>query len=176
MRRDGAARLTGWPVVVATGALLAAGTAMLLLFVARHPGALPAHTVVPVFYNVPVALAFAVVSTVILLRLPGHPIGWSLGLVGVAIGFGFFTEGYAAWAGPGTTWMLWVWTVLTGPMFFGLAMALLLFPTGRPASPRWLWVAGLLWGYLAAAILVSSVAPWPREDELLVIAVQERFG
>ncbi|HZD00187.1 MAG TPA: hypothetical protein VFA46_08315 [Actinomycetes bacterium] len=176
MRPEGAIRYAGWAVAAATGSLLLAGATMVGLFVARHPGALPAHAVAQVLYDIPLALAFAVVSTAILRRLPTHPIGWLFGLVGVAVAFGLSTEGFAAWGPPGTRWLVWTRTLLTGPTFFGLAMALLLFPTGAPASPRWRLLARLLWVYVGAAVLVGAVAPWPRMDDLLVMAVQERAG
>jgi len=174
--RESIARRAGLAVAAVSGSLLVAGTTMILLFVAQHPGALPVHTVVSLFYNVPLTLAFAVVSAVIVSRQPWHPIGWLFGVVGLAVGVSFFTEGYAAWALPGYTWTLWVWALFNGPTFFGLAMGLLMFPTGRPASRRWRWLARLLWLYLGAAVAVTAVAPWPRDDEFLVVQVQDRRG
>jgi hypothetical protein len=176
MRRDGVARLGAWAVALTTGSLLVAGTTTILLYAAEHPGALPVHTVVSVLYDIPLTLAFAAVSATILFRLPAHPVGWLFGLVGLAVGVGFFANGYTAWNLPGVTWVLWLWTVLTGPTFFGLAMALLVFPSGQPPSSRWRWLVKLLWVYAGATVLVCAAAPWPREDEFLVIPVQERLG
>jgi signal transduction histidine kinase len=176
MTRPGAARLAGLVLAAATGSLLIAGTVLILLFVERHPGELATHLVVPLFYNVPLVLAFTVVSAVVLSRLPEHPVGWLFGVVGFSIGVGYLAEGYAAWDLPGLTWTLWIWNVLTGVTFFGLAMGVLLFPTGRPASPRWRWLARLLWGYVAASALVTGAAPWPRQDEFLVVQVLEHLG
>jgi hypothetical protein len=176
MKRAGVARLAGWTVALSTGSLLIAGATMLLLFVARHPGALPVDTVASMFFNVPVALSFAVVSVVILRRLPRHPIGWLFGLVAVEIALNVFAGVYSAWGLPATAWVLWTWCVLTGPTFFGLAMALLLFPTGRTASLRWRWLARLLWLYAGAVVLVSSVAPWPNRVPLVDVEVQADLG
>jgi hypothetical protein len=150
--------------------------AMLLLFVARHPGTLPVQTVMPNLYDVPLVLGFGVVSVVILRRLPRHPIGWLFGLMAVAVAYNTFAGGYSAWDFPATEWVLWVWNVLTGPTFFGMAMALLLFPTGRPGSPRWRWLAWLLWIYVAAEVLVACVSPWPNRVPFVDIEVQAYLG
>jgi signal transduction histidine kinase len=177
MTREDIVRLPGWAVGLATGSLLTAGTTMLLLLFAHHPGQLPAYTVVLIFYNVLLVLAFAVVSVALLRRLPRHPIGWLFGLVGLATAFAIFTGGYAAWDLPGTTWVLWLWTVIvTGPLLFGLGMALLLFPTGQPPSRRWRWPTRLLWAYLGAATLVNAVAPWPPDQELFEVPLHEHRG
>lgn len=176
MRRQRLARRAGLALPIGTGMLLVVGATLIALFVATNPGALPVHTVVPLFYNVPLALAFAVVSAVVVNRLPGHPIGWLFGVVGVSVAASLFTEGYVAWELPGESWVLLAWTVLSGPTFFCLAMALLLFPTGRPASPPWRWLGRLLWAYLAAALLVTAVAPWTALGDFLVVRVQERRG
>ena len=176
MSRAAPARSGAVAFAAGTGALLGSGAAMLALYAARHPGELPVHVLVPLFYNVPLALAFAVIATAILRRLPGHPVGWLFALVGGAVAASFFAEAYAAWRLPGLSWVLWSWTILTGPICFGLAMALLLFPTGRPPSPGWRWLARLLWAYLGVAGLVCALAPWPRRDEFLVVEVQQLRG
>jgi signal transduction histidine kinase len=176
MTRARLARLAGWAVAASTGSLMVSGMAMLLLFVARHPGTLPVQTVMPNLYDVPLVLGFGVVSVVILRRLPRHPIGWLFGLMAVAVAYNTFAGGYSAWDFPATEWVLWVWNVLTGPTFFGMAMALLLFPTGRPGSPRWRWLAWLLWIYMAAEVLVACVSPWPNRVPFVDIEVQAYLG
>jgi GAF domain-containing protein len=176
VRRTGWLRRGGWLVAAATGSLLAAGTTMIVLYQAEHPGVLPGHVVVPLFYNIPLALAFAVVAAAILRRLPGHPIGWLFGLVGFATAMSLFAEGYAAWSPPGVSWVLWLWTLLNGPIFFALAMALLVFPTGTPPSRRWRPLAAVLWLYLGTAVLVPAVAPGPPDADFLVLAVAENRG
>ncbi len=107
MKRPVAGRAS-WAIAVCTGSLLIAGSGLLVSFLVRHPSALPVHTAVPLFYDIPVALAFGGVSVAILRRLPAHPIGWLFGVLGVAVSLGHFTNAYAAWRMPGTTWVLWI--------------------------------------------------------------------
>src|SRR5262249_45490220 len=96
-------------------ALTVSGAAKLGLFVARGPNGLPTHVVVPIFYNVPLALAFAVVGAAIVWRRGDHPVGWLLSAVATSLGFSIFSEGYAAWRGPGLDWVLWAWSLTNGP-------------------------------------------------------------
>lgn len=174
MRR--VARVGAWAVPLATATLVVTGATMLLVSAARSPELFPVHIIVPQLYDVPLALAFGGVSLVIVRRVPAHPIGWLCGLVGSAIGFMLFANGYASWGPRGTVWVLWLWNVVAGPVLFGLALALLVFPSGRVPSVRWRWLARLLWLYVAAAMLVAAVAPWPLEATLLEAPVQERLG
>jgi hypothetical protein len=104
-------------------------------------------------------LSFATVGALVASRRPENPIGWILSVVGVAMGFGFFAQGYADYAlvvRPGTlagggiaVWSLtWSGNVLTvAPTFL-----LLLFPDGRLPSKRWRAV-----GWLAVVAAVASV-------------------
>ena len=176
MTRDAVGRLGGRAVAVATGSLLFVGSVTLLLFVVRHPGNLPVQTVASIFYSVPIIGACAVVSTAVLRRLPGHPVGWLFGLIGLVLGFAFIAEGYSAWQLPGTDWVVWAWSILVGPMFFSLALAIVLFPTGRTTSWSGRSLAWLLWLYAGAAVVVSSVAPWPRKDDFTVLWVHDVRG
>ncbi|MFW6033695.1 MAG: hypothetical protein ACOC9R_01060 [bacterium] len=176
MTREQVARRAGLALAIGTGTLLVAGATLFGSFVAVHPGAFPVHLVVPVFYNVPLALAFGVVSAVVVNWRPDHPVGWLLGVLGLTVAVSHFTEGYVAWGLPGETALLWINTVQRGPIFFCLAMTMLLFPTGRPASRAWRWLGRLLWAYLAAALLVTATAPWPWHDEFIVVFVKESRG
>src|SRR5262245_12909960 len=124
-------------VVALPVTLALAGAAMLALFIAKHPGDLPMNVVVPIFYNVPLVLAFAVVGAAIVWRHARHPVGWLLYAVATMASFGTLTEGYTAWRGPGQDWLLWAWSMTSGPLYAALSAALLLFPTGVPPSRRW---------------------------------------
>ncbi len=104
-----------------------------------------------------VLLAFVTVGAVVASRIPQNPVGWiflSAALVG---GIGIFTDLYfrlALVAGlPGVVLAAWVGQVVWLPLFVLLvALPVLLFPDGRPPSPRWRWV---VWVSLAAGTIVG---------------------
>jgi hypothetical protein len=168
--------LAGLAVALPVASLLLASTTMLLVGSARHLGTLPVPVVVPCLYGIPQLLIFGIVSVSILRRLPRHPVGWLFGWLAVDMGVNLFANAYSAWALPGTRWVLWLWNVSTGSTYFSLAMAFLLFPTGRPTSSRWRWLARLLWCFLGVATLVSVVAPWPNPVALQDVQVQWELG
>lgn len=169
-------RLAAAAVALPFASLLVVSTTMLVVGSARHLKTLPVPVVVPCLYGIPLLLIFGIVSVAILRRLPRHPVGWLFGWLAVDMGVSQFANAYSAWTLPGTRWVLWIWNVSTGSAYFSLAMAFLLFPTGRPASPRWRWLARVLWCYLGVAALVSSVAPWPNPVALEDLQVQWELG
>lgn len=64
----------------------------------------------------------------------------------------------------------WIWILAVAPIFIFIP---LLFPTGRPLSPRW---RGAVWGtsvIVAAFVLVSALRSGPLEN---YTAVDNRFG
>jgi two-component system, NarL family, sensor kinase len=136
----------------------------------------PASVIGPTFYALPMALAFAVIAVAILRRQPRHPIGVLYGFLAVTTGYSFAINVIATWRPPGTVWALWVWSLLNAPTSFALALALLLFPTGRANSPGQRWLARLLWGYAALGVVVSAVAPWPDRLGFSDVPVQTYLG
>jgi hypothetical protein len=98
---------------------------------------------------------YGFVGALIAARQPGNPIGWILLVIGSLLAFGALVEAsvlledaparqLSAWL---SDWTWYVWLTLAG-VFLPL-----LFPTGRPLSPRWRRVV-----WLGAAALVLSVA------------------
>ena len=144
---------------VSSVAALIAGGLILALVVVDVPLARLAHQSLnasggssPVWF----AAALGIVGFVVASRKPGNPLGWIL--LGVAtvsslsqdasfymvadyrLRHGGLPLGWVAvLAQPG-----WAVSIVLG------GLAVLLFPDGRPPSPRWRWV---LWLYLAAAAL-----------------------
>src|ERR687893_356820 len=137
---------------------------LLLLVLGRE------HHDVPVFgqwaEDAVVAVGFSTLGAIVAPRFPaGNPIGWlfcAIGLVGAVL---LFCGEYATYAllvrpgslpgGEGMAWIAsWLWVAHIG-LFVFLA---LLFPDGRPPSPRWrpfAWLVG------AAAVGGSAAAAYP---------------
>ena len=149
---------------------------LLLLVVSRSPAGAPVYAGGPVFdywlENTMVVLSFSTVGAVIAPRLPAHnPVGWLFCAIGFVAAMGLFVAEYAIvtlLAEPGSlasklpggealAWVSsWLWVVHLG-LFVYLA---LLFPDGKPPSPRWRlfgWVAGVV-----CAGGTVAVALWPE--------------
>jgi hypothetical protein len=118
-------------------------------------------------------LAFAVVGAVVASRRPEVPIGWlfcAAGLTGMVEGIAarYAVHGLAGPPGPPAGGAAaWLSAALWYPNGALLVLAGLLFPSGRPPSPRWWRVAWLLavGGGLAGAAMLLL---WPgRGLELL---------
>jgi hypothetical protein len=116
-----------------------------------------------VFGFIPVTLAFALVGALIAVRA-GNRLGW-LFLAGATVtAVSVAADTYAARAAtaelPGAAWAGWVLTVslgATAPFFF---LTPLLFPDGRPPSPRWrpvVWIAVAAGMAAAVASAISDV-------------------
>ena len=112
---------------------------------------------------IPVTLSFALVGALIAVRA-GNRLGW-LFLAGATVtALSVAADTYAARAAtaelPGAAWAGWVLTVslgATAPFFF---LTPLLFPDGRPPSPRWrpvVWIAVLAGLAEAVASAISDV-------------------
>jgi len=98
---------------------------------------------------------FATVGLLLASRRPDNAIGWIFSAVGFGIALGWLAAEYAARALverpgslPGGLWLVWLSeAVLTPTFFLASVLLLLLFPDGRPPSPRWrvaVWAAILI--------------------------------
>ena len=112
-------------------------------------------------------LVFVGVGLLLTLRLPRHPVGWLLLWAGALFQLSFAAEAYA-WAAfirwPGTlplgeffSLMGYAWL----PALGCLVLAIMLFPTGRPPSPRWRLPAAVV--VLATALGLVANLLVPRE-------------
>jgi hypothetical protein len=127
--------------------------------------------------DVSFTLAFATfvpMGALIAARRPANPIGWiacSVGLFELASGAAYEYAARGLLVDPGTlpgaalaSWLsAWTWA----PGLALMAFLMLLFPTGRPPSPRWRWVG---WG-AAATILVltaGAMSLWPDRGPALL--------
>jgi hypothetical protein len=122
------------------------------------------------------AASYSAVGAMIVFRRPGNPIGWILLLGGLCNGLNAFSWEYARYALLTTSgsWPLgpffaWLSTWMFAPGFVAsFPLTLLLFPTGRPPSPRWRPLLWLIAAGLALAVLPMAVAAWPLRGTELV--------
>ncbi len=138
-----------WSLLVLTAALLAAGLVLALSGGETWNSRLAVT---------PVELALAVVGALVAAR-SGNRLGWLFLATAAVGGVAEFAGDYAARVPaaqlPGAPWVGWIFPVLLGleePLLFLLP---LLFPDGRPPSPRWrpaVWVA------MAAAVVCMVCA------------------
>jgi len=142
---------------------------LLFLIVSRSPVGDPVYAGAPIYdfwlVNTVVALSFSTVGGVIAPRLPPHnPVGWIFCTLGLLAGMRLFVAEYAIvtlLAEPGTplsrlpagealAWVSsWLWVSLA-----------LLFPNGRPPTPRWrsfAWLIGVV-----VVVGTVAVAVWPE--------------
>ena len=131
---------------------------------------------------------FALVAALIISRQPRNLIGWLLLAPAFSLVIGSLLPDYQSWttAPSETTWGLyvgiwysgWSWLLLIFPVF----LITLLFPTGRPPSRRWNWVAYLALFMPAFLILVGTFsksftveqATWVLDNPIGFIPVE--FG
>ncbi len=110
-------------------------------------------------------LAYVGVGLLLTLRLPRHPVGWLLLWAGALFQMSFAADGYA-WA----AFIRWPGTLPLGVVAFFLGYAwlpalgcllltIMLFPTGRPPSPRWLLPAALVVLVTALGLVAGWLAP-----------------
>jgi hypothetical protein len=115
--------------------------------------------------------SLALVGAVVATRQPRNAVGWLLGLIPLSFGLLFFgdslywqltlpsgaasrTAVYAAWLAN------WTWIPSIVAAF---ALLPLLFPTGRPLSPRWRPLVGIAIGTGAVIFVGTAFAPGPLD-------------
>ncbi len=113
------------------------------------------------------SVVFGIVAALIVAHQPRNTIGWllmvlALGVTTAGVAVSYLPLAMAATPHPTLAILLiawfnnWSWWLLLGP----LLLILLLFPTGRPPSPRWRWVivaVAVLFGiFLLVATLKAS--------------------
>ena len=117
-------------------------------------------------------LAFVLVGSLLVLRRPRHPIGWLFVVLGIAelthqAALEYVLRSLAVpgglWGWPVAAWVV-SWSFAPGLTAF--VVGLLVFPTGRPPSPRWqpvLWVVGVAGVLLTAGWALAGLPPRATE-------------
>jgi hypothetical protein len=164
-----AARL-GWSLFVLS-VLLAAAALMLNL---GRPQYADLTATTGELLLAPVFLLFGWFGALIVARRPNHPIGWVLCAFGFMLGVGSFASEYAIYglishpeAAPGAAAVAWSTSWMGGVYLALLAALLVLFPSGRPLSPRWPWVLWLA-GTGMVLTIIGAVALWPLRGAVLL--------
>ena len=164
-RREPAARRAGWRdpqtararAVLAVGGTLAIAGLALVVLVARADVPASGSDVARQLVRVGSAVPLLLLGALMLARVPRHPIGWLLCAASLGMLLAFAGAEYATYAHyvdplPADGWVGWVGEWASAPIVLVPAVALLLFPTGAPPSPRWRpW----LWCGLAAPVLIA---------------------
>ena len=118
-----------------------------------------------------ILLVFGLVGALVASRLPHNPIGWLFivlalleGVYELAFGYTHYTLHADPGSLPGAEWVAWVsnWTGPLSPVF--IVAALLLFPDGRPPTPRWRWVLWLCIPQVALSLMQYALAPGPIDE------------
>ena len=118
-----------------------------------------------------IILTIATFGALILFRQPGNSIGWLFGTTALVIAVAFPLSAYADIGTrpvhdlPGAHLAAWYDSVAQGPVLFvPIVLLILLFPTGRPLSPRWRPVINLALADACALLLITSVTPGPLSN------------
>jgi hypothetical protein len=177
------ARIIAWGLALAVIAASAAKAIRWVLAYAGQPGLFDPLEVLG--WGLTLPTVFSVLAALIIARQPGNRVGWLMMIVGLAAGssnlFELVLEPYTISPPDHLTLGLWLMIYMQGtawvPSFFPLFLIPLYFPTGRPPSPRWRWVARLALGmvlifYILAAISADIEAPnWTMPNPIGVIPV-----
>jgi hypothetical protein len=128
-----------------------------------------------------------VLGALIAARRPRNPLGWLMGTGALFLGVFSFTQQYAPLAVaeslPGLDLASWLaaWTNLPG-IAITVTFLFLLFPDGRPPSPRWRPVAWLMAAATVVPTAVLAARAWPVRGADLAIrtfdhpALGDAFG
>ncbi|MEJ7802706.1 MAG: hypothetical protein WKH68_04950 [Candidatus Limnocylindria bacterium] len=119
-----------------------------------------------------VLVALSVIGAIVASRQPRNIVGWIVCVIPVSLGFlvlGSHVYWSLALANPGdphagelVAWISsWVWIPAMVP---ALTLFPLLFPTGRPPTPRWRPVAWLALAAIPALFVSQAFTPGPFED------------
>jgi len=148
-----------WALAGLSFALVALWLAMVIAY-QREVGA--ANTVFDSTSAV-IAIAYPAVGLLIAVRRPGNRIGWLMITIGLSLALSCVAHAYTErgpltgpHAPPAGQWVDWLgtWVWVPGWVFL-FTLLLLLFPDGRPPSPRW---RPVIWAtFVAVAMEIAGV-------------------
>jgi signal transduction histidine kinase len=108
--------------------------------------------------------SFTGIGLAIASRAPENPIGWLYAAVGVCMLASIATNEYAIRGAtnldlPGVGYVQFLSSLLIVPAFGAIILAVLLFPTGSPPTPRWRLVGWMVVAGGIVAVVGSSLLP-----------------
>lgn len=114
--------------------------------------------------------AFPMVGAIVASRRPANPIGWIFCAIGLCLMAGIASNEYVLYAThlapslPAVTFVAWIgsWTWFVS-MGLAATLMLLLFPDGRPPSPRWRVVGWLAIPLIIVIVLAFALRPGPLD-------------
>ena len=114
-------------------------------------------------------VAFASVGVVIATRQRANRIGWLFLAIGCWMALTALIQTYIGLvpaSRPGFAYANWASNWVWIPAYFlAFPMLLLLFPDGRPPTPRWRWLEGAIWICIAVAVLTTMLHPDPGGEQ-----------
>ena len=122
---------------------------------------------IPILVQGVLVVLYGTLGALIASRHPGNPIGWIVCAMAAALGLLSAAYGYADYALyatddplPGAELTAWLtnWLFMV-PVFIAPCLLFLLFPDGRPPSPRWRPVVWAVVVVTAVAIIVTAFEP-----------------
>jgi signal transduction histidine kinase len=124
------------------------------------------------------AAAFGLLGGLLVARRPDNPIGWLMLLISLAQAGTAFADAYASvavfarpWSLPAGDFAAWVGAWIWVPGFGVLVtVLLLLFPDGRPLTPRWRVAVWASVAAVAAALLAFAVSMWGLPGKVVLRA------
>jgi len=164
---------------IASG-LAAASVACCVTVVVLHPWLLDGADVPAlVWSDVVLGTIYPVAGAVVVRSRPRNAVGWGL-LIASLIGPYLLAATIAAWSTLvrpeplfGTDALLWIASWGFVPYFFVLPFVLLLFPDGRPATPRW---RPVVVGFMALAGITTVVRMFSNIEPDMVPGVTNPLG
>lgn len=167
--------LTGVAVVLAAMSVGCCALAVVLHGILLDEVAVP-----PLFWaDVVLGTVYPVAGAVVVRSRPRNAVGWGL-LIAALIGPYLLAATIAGWSVlvrsdplPGTDAMLWLATWGFVPYFFVLPFVLLLFPDGRPVTPRW---RPVVIGFVAVAGVTTLVRMFSVVEPDMVSGVLNPLG
>jgi hypothetical protein len=142
---------------------------------------------VPIMVQGGLVVLYGTLGALIASRRPRNPIGWIFCAMAVALGLLCAAYGYADYALyatdgtlPGAKLTAWLtnWLFMA-PVFIAPCLLFLLFPDGRPASPRWRLVVWAVAVVAAGAIFATALEPGRLDAHRFVenpLGLGEPFG